>query len=147
MTQISIRVRGELVRKGLQDLHKEIPQIGRQQIRVVMERVKRIMEAYPPERPMQQYQRTGRLFYSWGIDRLGNTGYTLKNDAQRRGKYYAQWVVGDAYGNKQNRKYHKGRWPLLRDTVEEEVEKRLPPAVAREIVMVARRKGFEARSL
>jgi len=134
--------RGELVRQGAQNLNAEIPQVGRRQIRTVMERVKRRMEAYPPERQGQRYKRTGRFFRSWGIDRIGNTGYLIKNTARdpRTRKEYGRYVVGTAYGTGQAW-MHKGRWELLRDVVEEELQ-RLPPAVEREIALVARRNNL-----
>jgi hypothetical protein len=156
--QLSISLRnGVLVRKGLQDLNKEIPQIGRQQIRTRLERIKRRMQAYPPERPGQsvrvehpvlgytikakRYKRTGRFGRSWSIERIGNTGYMLKNDARdpRTRRRYGHYVVGNAYGAGQAW-MHKGRWEVLRDVAEEELQT-LPPAVEREINMVARRIG------
>lgn len=146
--------RGELVRQGLQDLNAEVPQIGRRGIRTVMERIKRRMQAYPPERPGQsrtgshavlgttyiavRYRRTGRLGRSWVIERDGNTGYIIKNDARNRyGRRYTRYVVGDAYGQSQAW-MHQGRWQVLRDVVEEELAK-LPPQIENEITMVARR--------
>lgn len=139
--RISVTVNGELVRKGLQNLSAEIPQIGRQQIRVVMDRIKRRMEEYPAERPGQRYKRTGKLFYSWGIDPIENAGYMIKNTARgKNGKMYGHYVVGDAYGTGQAW-MHAGRWKLLRDVVDEEVE-RLPDEIEERIVMVARREGL-----
>lgn len=140
--RISVDVRGELVRQGAQNLNAEIPQVGRRQIRTVLERIKRRMEGYPPERPGQRYKRTGRFFYSWGIDRVGNTGYVLKNTARspKTRKEYGQYVVGNAYGLKQAW-MHKGRWELLRDVVDQEVAE-LPDDVEKEIVMVARRENL-----
>jgi len=157
--QLSITLsRGELVRQGAENLSAEIPQIGRRQIRTVMERIKRRMQAYPPERPGQsitgrhpilgttytavRYRRTGRLGRSWRIDRVGNTGYLIANDARdpRTGRRYGQYVVGDAYGTGQAW-MHKGRWQVLRDVVDEEVS-RLPAPIEREIEMVARRNNL-----
>jgi hypothetical protein len=137
--QLSIKVKGELVRKGLQDLAAEIPKIGRQQIRTMLNRVARRMQEYPGERPGQTYKRTGRLFYSWKIEEIQN-GYTISNTAARKGRAYAGYVVGDAYGTQQAW-MHKGRWLVTRDVVEEEVTK-LPPAIEDEITMVARRSGL-----
>jgi hypothetical protein len=156
--KLTVAVKGaELVRKGLQDLAAEIPKIGRQQIRVVMERIKRRMQEYPPEpagqsvssahailgtvyRPARRrYQRTGKLGASWAIEDTG-TGYRIENNAARRGKLYGQYVVGDAYGTGQAW-MHRGRWPLLRDVVEEEVEK-LPPEIDKHISLAARRVGL-----
>jgi hypothetical protein len=156
--QISIDVRGELVRQGAENLKAEIPQVGRRQIRTRMERIRRRMQAYPPERAGQsvssshpilgttykavRYRRTGRLGRSWTIERNGDKGYILRNDARdpRTGTRYPRFVVGDAYGLGQAW-MHKGRWQLLRDVVDEEVAT-LPSAVEREIVMVARRNNL-----
>jgi hypothetical protein len=158
--QISIDVRGQLVRQGAENLNAEIPQIGRRQMRTRMERIKRRMQEYPPERPGQsvtgshavlgrtyrpakrRYRRTGRLGRSWTILNNADKGYALRNDARdpRRGTRYARFVVGDAYGTGQAR-VHEGRWQVLRDVVDEEVAT-LPPAVEREIQIVARRNNL-----
>lgn len=139
--QLSIRIDGELVRKGLQDLSAEIPKVGRQQIRFTTERIVRRMQAYPGERPGQKYVRTGRLFRSWKIDSDGKTRYTIENTAARKGRKYGHYVVGDAYGTGQAW-MHRGRWQLFRNVVDQEVAK-LPEDVKEQILMAARRKGFE----
>ncbi len=160
MTQISIQARNaKLVQKRFQDLTAETPKIGRQQIRTVMERIKRRMQPYPPEPEGQsvaeshpvlgtiyrhargRYQRTGLLGASWAIeDTADSNGYKITNNAARRGRAYAQYVVGNAYGLRQA-KIHKFRWQLLRDVVDAETQK-LPAEVLKNITMVARRKGF-----
>ncbi len=137
--RLSIKVNGELVRQGLQDLANEIPKIGRRNIRTVMNRIVRKAQAYPAELPGQVYRRTGRLFYSWKIEEV-QSGYAISNTAAFRGRAYAQWVVGDAYGTRQAG-IHQGRWSLFRDVVDEEVAK-LPPEIEDEIQMVARRGGI-----
>lgn len=139
MTQITIKVNGDLVRKGLQNLSAEIPQIGRQQIRTMMNQVVRRMQEYPAERPGQKYKRTGTLFSHWKIEEISK-GYQLSNTASRKGRAYAQYVVGDAYGTSQAW-MHKGRWNVTRDVLDQEVEK-LPDVIEKEIVMVARREGL-----
>jgi len=148
--KISITVEGaEIVRKGLEDLHAEIPKIGRQQIRTVMNRIVREMQAYPRKRPRQTYVRTGNLFSHWQIKELkekGQNGYSIDNRARSpkgRRREYARFVVGSATGKGQAW-MHRGRWQLLRDVVDEEVKK-LPKAITERIVMVARGKGFEAK--
>jgi len=153
MTSLTIKVKGELVRQGLQDLSAELPKIGRQKIRAMMDRVKRKMQEYPSEpsnrtRTAQHsilgliYTKTGRtgnLGRSWKIEEVPN-GYRLDNAAARKGRGYAVYVVGDAYGARQAW-MHQGRWNVTRDVMDEEVEK-LPPEIEDEIVMVARRKGL-----
>lgn len=153
--QITISIKGELVRKGLADTGAEIPKVSRQQIRVVMERIKRKMQAYPPEPEGQstssshatlgtvyrtakgRYHRTGNLGSHWAIDPTPS-GYRIENTAvDPRGKAYGRYVVGDAYGQGQAW-MHEGRWQLLRDVVEEETEN-LPTEVRDLIILVARR--------
>lgn len=135
--QLSIKVRTELVRQGLENLSAEMPAAGRRRLRTVLERAKRVMEAYPAERPGQRYTRTGKLFSGWRINKLGNNkGYSLGNIRD-----YGKFVVGDAYGTSQAW-MHKGRWPLFRAVTEKELEA-LPKELEKEIVMVARREGFD----
>lgn len=135
--QLSIRVKTELVRQGLENLSQEMPAIGRRRMRTVLERVKRVMEAYPAERPGQTYKRTGNLFSGWRLRQLeNNKGYSLGNVRE-----YAQYVVGDAYGTSQAW-MHKGRWSNFRDVTEKELEA-VPEELEKEIVMVARREGFD----
>lgn len=158
--QLSVQVRNaQLVEKRFQDLTEEMPKIGRQQIRVVMERIKRRMQEYPPEPPGQsiaeahpllgtvyrtaagRYHRTGLLGASWFIDRTPkDDGYTIKNDAQRKGRGYARYVVGSARGDGQAW-MHKGRWQLLRNVADEEVQK-LPEEITKSVTMIARKRGF-----
>jgi hypothetical protein len=134
MTQLSITVKDELVRKGMQDLGAEIPKIGRLQIYQTEQAIVRRVKIYPPERPAQTYIRTGTLGAGWTITSNTN-GYTISNDTP-----YTKWVVGNAYGLEQAW-MHQGRWQLLRDVQDEEVEK-LPPAIESEISTVARRLGL-----
>lgn len=149
MTQLTIKVKGELVRKGLQDLSAELPKIGRQQIRTLMERVKRKMQEYPPE-PSHRTKtaqhgilgliytktgRTGRLGSSWKIEPADN-GYRLDNVAP-----YAIYVHGDAYGGIHNSHPSFKPWNKTRNVMDEEIEK-LPREIEDEIVIVARRNGL-----
>lgn len=157
--QISVTTNAPLVRQGLENLTKELPQIGRRRIRTVMERIKRKMQEYPPEPSGQsissshsvlgtifrgaagRYRRTGKLGASWVIAEAGATGYKIANNATGRGgRRYGHYVVGDAYGTSQAW-MHVGRWQKLRDVVDEEVAK-LPPEIEQEINMVARRVGL-----
>jgi hypothetical protein len=127
-----------------------------------MERIKRRMQEYPEEpagqsimeshpvlgttyrRAPGRYQRTGLLGRSWYIeDTKDRKGYTIRNDAARKGRPYARYVVGDAFGNGQAW-MHKNRWQRLRDVTENEVE-RLPETIRREVYTAARRKGFGTR--
>ena len=67
---------------------------------------------YPPERPGQRYKRTGRLGRSWS--RLTALVLAaLDNTAP-----YSGYVVGDGKGQGQAW-FHRGRWGLMRDMVDE----------------------------
>lgn len=140
--RLSVRFRGEVVRQGLENLSVEIPRIGRRRLRTIMNRVVRRMQAYPAERPGQLYRRTGNFFSHWKIEEI-TTGYAIENTAHRKGNYYGQYVVGDAYGTGQAW-MHAGRWELLRDVTEEELDA-LPEQIEDDVVLVARREGFSAR--
>jgi hypothetical protein len=159
--RLSVRMspESELVRQGLENLGAELPKIGRRRIYTMMNRIRRRLAVYPSEpsgqsvtsshavlgrvfsRAKGRYQRTGRYGRSWKVERLDD-GYGLSNRAAFRGHEYAQYVGGDAYGQGQAW-MHKGRWPLMRDVVDDELAK-LPPEVEEEIVTVARRNGLEA---
>jgi hypothetical protein len=161
MSQLTIKVRGEIVRQGLQDLSAELPKVGRRGIRAMLNRVVRKMQEYPPE-PAHRTRssshsvlgliytktgRTGRYFRSWKIEQVTN-GYKLSNTAENKGHAYAIHVGGDAYGQNQ-REWSGGKygtpgsmkaygWKLTRDVVDEEVSS-LPNVIEKEIMMVARR--------
>ena len=136
MTQLSVNVTGaDVVRQGLQDLSAEIPQIGRLQIYRTMQAIVRTMKVYPPPPATSTYVRTGTLGAGWTITPSASNGYTVRNDTA-----YTRYVVGNAYGLEQAW-MHQGRWNLLRDVAEEEIEK-LPPEIENNIVTVSRRLGF-----
>lgn len=154
--QLTLKVDGELVRKGLQDLSAEIPKVGRQQIRTVMNRILRRMSKpgrkpnYPikwdSEKQRRAFfatdgfgrgiptKRTGAYTGGWKIESVEN-GYRLENNTS-----YAKYLGGDAYGVVHSG-IHKGRWENTRDVVEEETEK-LPEEIEAAIIMVARREGL-----
>jgi hypothetical protein len=163
--RLSVTLRnGELVKKDLEDLaFAEGPRVsaGRLRGRLESARVKliRYPEAfqgpYPWKTRKQQryvmmmirlgkivlpYRRTGKYGQSWKVEKskTKHEGYMLISRLN-----HAKWVSGSAYGTDQAR-IHRGRWPLLRDVVEEAVSM-LPKEIADDIVMVARRKGYQAQ--
>ncbi len=165
MTTMSIQIRGaKLVRMGLQNLQAEIPAIGAQQIYEAMQRAKARITRYPPsprkvrwdsERQRAAYfatngfgggipyQRTGTYGKSWRIRRNPRSarvmaGYSLIGDATQRGRAYAKYVGGDAYGTSQSR-IHGNRWAKVRTSVEKETAT-LPASIRSYIGMVARRR-------
>jgi hypothetical protein len=120
----------------------------------MINRVIRRMQAYPPEpqhrvkfgsnpilgRTIVRTGRTGLLGRSWKVEEI-DRGYKIENTAARRGRAYARYVVGDAYGTGQNSHPSFKAWPVFRTVVDEEVAK-LPDEVEDEIVMVSRRVGL-----
>lgn len=155
MSQLTLKIKGELVRQGLQDLSAELPKIGKRQLRDMLNRVVRKMQVYPPEPSHRTatsnhsilgliYTKTGRTgtyFRSWKIEQVAQ-GYKLSNTASRRGHEYAVYVGGDAYGQRQ-REWNGGSmkgygWRNTREETDKEVEK-LPAEIEKEITMVARR--------
>jgi len=132
MTQLTLEVTGaELVRQGLENLNKEIPDIGRLQIYRTAQAIVRTMKIYPPQLP--SYTQTGFFGGGWKIIPLSN-GYTIQNEVP-----YTKYVVGNAYGLGQVPWHARpGRWPLLRNVNDEEVAK-LPPEIDKNIQQVARR--------
>lgn len=86
------------------------------------------------------YRRSGEYQRKWQVRKVNlqnGIAYQLYNPLRR-----AKWVSGSAYGTDQAR-IHQRRWPLLRDVVEEAVAE-LPKEIADDIVMVARRRGYQA---
>ena len=133
--QLSVSLNGaDIVRRGLEDLSREVPRVGREQIYRTMQGIVRRMKEYPPPPPFSSYTRTGTLGGGWHITPNGN-GYTVSN-----GTPYTAYVVGNAYGLEQAW-MHQGRWQLVRDVTEDEVSK-LPEAIINEISLVARRVGL-----
>lgn len=135
----------KLVRQGLHNLRDHMYGIfGQVVIRIVLDKVIKRMQRYPPPRPGQRYVRTYRLKRSWKILRFGNSGYQITNNAARKGRQYARYVVGDAYGTGQAW-MHQNRWPVFRDVVERAFEQ-APKAIERSVHMVARRHGFSGEA-
>lgn len=157
---IKVKVEGKLVKQGLQNLSAEIPKIGRNQIYQVMVRSKKELrkEVPRPTYPIQwdsprqkikviillryvlgmPYQRRGIYQKAFNIEK-NEDGYTLVNESER-----AVYLSGDADGQGQSR-IHRGRWPLMRDVVDNEMTK-LPTAVVAHIVIVAKEQGFDAKA-
>ncbi len=143
----------KMVRQGLQNLEKQIPEVGRLQIYRVFQRIKSRMsrEALRPSGPINwdserqrkaffasdgfgggiPTRRTGTYARGWQIERQDN-GYRLTNAAES----YARYVGGDAFGMSQSG-IHRGRWPLFRDAVDEEIAN-LPEEVEKNLELASR---------
>lgn len=157
MPQLSIQVRGELVRKGLQNLANEIPKVGRLQIYRTALAIRTAMRqpGSKPTYPIQwasvkqmkaffasdgfgggiPHVRTNRYVDAWQIETIGDKGYRLANTAPG-----AKYIGGNAYGQSQA-VMHQGRWPLFRDVADKEIAK-LPDNISNEIKIVSRREGL-----
>lgn len=155
MTRLSISVYGELVRQGLQDLDAEIPQIGALQIyrRLLHARTRLRQPGRKPAHPLQWVNPKQRKAFfasdgfgggiphvrrgsekAWQLTKIEN-GWMLINSTSG-----AKWIWGDAYGQDQS-KLLVDSWPLSRNIVEDEIGN-LPEAIADQIMIVSRRKGF-----
>ena len=167
--QLSVTLRNaELVSKALEDLAAEIPKVSAGRIYGRLEGARIRLVRYPPKyaggpfpwvSPKQRryvmwairngiiqvpYKRTGTYGDAWQVikvDLKSGVGYQLRGRAAQGGRDYTKYVSGSAYGTDQAR-IHQGRWPLLRDVVEESLAQ-LPKEIADSVVMVARRKGFQ----
>jgi hypothetical protein len=158
MPVIKTQTNARLVRQGLEDLKREIPRVGRARMYGALFRVMQRMKkagkrmTYPVKwasiRQRKKvmallrknnnlpYRRTGVYQKAYRIRRLPQ-GHELSNPLSR-----AKFIGGDARGNRQAR-MHQGRWPVLRDEVDKELQK-LPSAVVEHLKLVARQKGFKA---
>lgn len=156
MTVIFIKTNLPLVRKGLEDLSKEIPLVSRRRIYNTMLKMRTKLRKpgakpnYPikwdSDRQRRAFfatdgfgrgiptMRTNQLVNGWKIVRLAN-GYQMTNDV-----YYTKYVSGNAYGQVFSG-IHLGRWRNLRDVVDGEIEN-LPKQVQDDIRIVSRRRGF-----
>lgn len=156
MTQISITTNAPLVAKELENLAAEIPEISRGRIFGRAQGIVRRYSKYPPRPGLPIKWDTDKqriaFFASGGFGggiphvrrnaipggfklvKLEN-GYSVVNDVPG-----APFVIGDVYGKGQSR-IHQGRWPLLRDVAEQELEQ-LPQEIMDAIDIAADKKGF-----
>lgn len=72
---------------------------------------------YPPERPGQDYERTGTLRASWDVH-VSTQGQqlevTIENDATQNGRTYPQYVIGERQAW-----FHKDRWTRGDEEIED----------------------------
>lgn len=137
---LSVNVRWEnarLVRKGLEDLRRELPRIARARIYEFLRQVYKRMRRYPGKPPGSTYVRTYKLKKAWRIRRAGNMAYVISNRASFKGRVYSTYVHGDDAGTGQAR-VHRGRWPILLNEMLDRLEK-LPKAVADNAHTIVRR--------
>lgn len=164
MITLSVQVRNaKLMKKALEDLNAEIPQIASGRIWGRMQSAKTHLMRYPPQSHKKMnfvsdkqrrwffwalrsgqitvpYQRTRNYAQGWKIEKtpsrgVRSIGYSLINRVP-----YTKHVGGDAYGTGQAR-YHQGNWPLIRDIVDNAFRD-LPKEIEQNITMAARRRGL-----
>ena len=134
--QLKFSIKGaKVVRKGLQNLHKKLPEIGRWNVWQALLRIARKLRIYPGKRAGQNYVRTYKLKRGWEVKKVGATAYMIVNRVP-----YTHYVVGYARGGGQAW-MHVGRWKLFRDQVDDEM-KRLPKTIDEDIQRVARESGL-----
>jgi hypothetical protein len=146
-------VGGEIVRKGMEDLSRSIPLIGRQQIyfAVLHARTRLRKSAARPGHPIHwdsvrqrkayfasdgfgrgiPTRRTGRYEQGWTIVKQAN-GYSLENNTEG-----AQYIGGDFSGAWQSR-IHQSRWPIANEVLADEIDT-LPSDIENNISSEARR--------
>ncbi len=154
--QLTVKVQGAtLVRQGLEDLDKAIPDIGRKRIYGSLLRIRRRLSATPrrPTYPIDwdsdrqrryvmmilsrsgniPYKPTGRYEKGWEIVRQAK-GYSIENNAP-----FAQYASGNFRGEGQSH-IHEGRRPIMARVVEEEI-RTLPEEIDEAITYYGRGLG------
>ena len=112
------------MRVGLSKFRAAMPGIGKRVWRALLTRVIRAVTRYPAERPYQKYIRTGRYGRSFKLEthHIGaSAGYTIKSDAVANGRHYTRYVGGNSAGEGQV-EVHQGRWPVVREEIDSELE-------------------------
>lgn len=141
--QISISIDTKAVTGALLRFTEQIEQEANQQSYLALDRSRKILKVYPPERFNQRYVRTGRLGRSWVITSNSTNGWTLSNDA-RQPKYtrqrYAKYVHGNAQGLAQAW-MHVNRWKVARKVILKERAKAIR-ALGEFVRIIARRVGL-----
>jgi hypothetical protein len=133
--RITIRAKGAKdAASFIRRIWTNMPVIGRSTIFGALTRVMQKLRIYPAQRPGQRYVRTFKFRGGWNIKKVKPVGYQLANATT-----YSKYVVGNAYGLNQAW-MHKDRWTTFRDRLDAEIAQ-LPETLARNFVMVARRKA------
>jgi hypothetical protein len=157
MSKFTLKIHGQLVRQGLEQLDEEIPKVGRQRIYLRMLRIKTRMSAdapkphYPIEWDSEKqkkfvlaklrkegnlpYRRRGQTRRGWALSQV-NDGYRLSNEEPA-----AFFVYGDLMKRKSQSRIHAGRWPLTKTVAFEELDQ-LPSEVSADIGAAKKRAGL-----
>lgn len=122
----------------------DFPQIGRQRLYKVAQKIYRLLGIYPNQDVGSKYVRTDQLRNSRKLEKLDN-GYQVRNDpVDPRGVHYGTYVRGDAHGIGQTA-YHKKRWYSL-DNIINFSMKDLPQEVLQDLSIAAARRAREAQA-
>ena len=151
MPQVTFRIRSNIpiVRQGLENLCKAIPEVGRMRLyNAALELARRmgipgLAPTYPIHWDSARQRRsffaskgfgrgiptvrTGRYISGWRVERRTVHSYTVINTVS-----HARFVGGLLTRDVQSR-IHEGRWPLLSDMFEKVVAT-LPEAVTRHLI-------------
>jgi len=137
---LTVEVRNvKFVSKSLQDLGRDVPRIGREQMFRMCQTIVRRSKEYPPKPTRSTYRRTYNFRNAWKIT-PGSMSYTIRNAVEKNGKYYGRYVMGDA-DSKGQAWMHIGRWTLVRKIADEEMAK-LPKEVSDLLQISAQQKGL-----
>ena len=153
--QVSITTTAPLVRMGLQNLAKEIPEVGRNQIYLKTRRIRMWLKkpgspiTYPVKWDSEKqrrayfatdgfgagipYRRSGK-HAEFKVEKLEN-GYKVSAPFPE-----CKFIYGDALGKGQSR-IHQGRWPIAVDVIEAELSN-LPEEVDKALQTEIRKAGF-----
>lgn len=129
MPRLTLQAKPEtkFVRKGLEDLRKDMPRVARARMWKAMQWIKKKMsytQNSPPKRSGQKYVRTFNMMQKYRIGKTGAGNYYFEAAAP-----YSKYVLGDARGIGQAW-MHKDRWFTMRGMIEWVVA-RLPKSVIR----------------
>ena len=126
--ELRIEAKGvDFVRRDVERLRRAVPRVAGTRIRDALERARKKITKYPPERPGQTYRRTGTYRRAWRVKRGAGFMYSLVGQAIQRGRDYTKFVGGDAAGAGQAW-FHAGRWTQAKSAVDNEMLK-LPASV------------------
>ena len=122
MTQITVTFQDGEIKDRLTRLTAAVETLPKKAMKAEMQAALERARQYPPELPNQRYTRTGTYYRSFKLMPSAGRGYTLISDAQQKGRRYSKYVGGDAAGEGQAW-FHIGRWPIIRDYVEDAMER------------------------
>lgn len=151
--QIKTEVKDGKVKAGLKTIATKMPKVLKRDLGRALEWARAIIRGHWPEggrqgytipfTPKQQkgergaYVRTGAYGAGWQIKNIpGKTAIYLYNPV-----YYARYVGGDAYGNRQA-EIHRGRWPIAFDVVKTAFDTVLRQYLDKDLEQMLRDAGF-----